>query len=46
MLSKKPVHVLKKKLYPDLIMYKIAWSNGSITYDPMTQLTPEMLEIV
>lgn len=27
MLSKKPVQVLKKKLYPDLIMYKIAWSN-------------------
>lgn len=39
---KHPVLVLKKKV-KERIEYKIKWSTGSITYEPMVELTPEML---
>ncbi|CAD8059827.1 unnamed protein product [Paramecium sonneborni] len=43
--TKHPVLVLKKKV-DERIEYKIKWNTGSITYEPMVELTPEMLEIV
>ncbi|CAD8056851.1 unnamed protein product [Paramecium sonneborni] len=43
--TKHPVSVLKKKV-DERIEYKIKWNTGSITYEPMVELTPEMLIIV
>ncbi|CAD8061641.1 unnamed protein product [Paramecium sonneborni] len=40
-----PVQVIKKKIF-DRIEYKIKWNTGSITYEPMTELTPQMLYLV
>ncbi|CAD8144925.1 unnamed protein product [Paramecium octaurelia] len=42
---KHPVLVLKKKV-KERIEYKIKWNTGSITYEPMVELTPEMLSLV
>ncbi|CAK87995.1 unnamed protein product (macronuclear) [Paramecium tetraurelia] len=42
---KHPVQVLKKKV-EERIEYKIQWNTGSITYEPMIELTPEMLSLV
>ncbi|CAD8133043.1 unnamed protein product [Paramecium octaurelia] len=44
--SKHPVELLKKKIDPEAIMYKFRWSNNSVSIEPMTQLTPEMLVLV
>lgn len=43
---KQPVQLIKKKRYPDCIMYKFRWSNGALSIEPMTALTPEMLVLV
>ncbi|CAK75146.1 unnamed protein product (macronuclear) [Paramecium tetraurelia] len=43
---KHPVELLKKKIDPEAIMYKFRWSNNSVSIEPMTQLTPEMLVLV
>ena len=34
-MEKNPIEVVKKKLINDTIMYKIKWSNGSITLDAL-----------
>jgi hypothetical protein len=44
--AKRPVELLKKKVSPDSIMYKFKWSNNSVSIEPMTQLTPDMLVLV
>ena len=44
--TKRPVELLKKKVSPDAIMYKFKWSNNSVSIEPMTQLTPDMLVLV
>ncbi|CAK74956.1 unnamed protein product (macronuclear) [Paramecium tetraurelia] len=40
-----PIEVIKKKIVTR-IEYKIRWNTGTITYEPMTDLTPEILQIV
>ncbi|CAK58294.1 unnamed protein product (macronuclear) [Paramecium tetraurelia] len=42
---KHPVLILKKKV-KERIEYKIKWNTGTITYEPMVELTPEMLRLV
>ncbi|CAD8132659.1 unnamed protein product [Paramecium octaurelia] len=40
-----PIEVIKKKI-ATRIEYKIRWNTGTVTYEPMTDLTPELLQIV
>ncbi|CAD8140134.1 unnamed protein product [Paramecium pentaurelia] len=40
-----PIQVIKKKVI-NRIEYKIKWNTGTITYEPMTELTPELLQLV
>ncbi|CAK88651.1 unnamed protein product (macronuclear) [Paramecium tetraurelia] len=41
-----PTELIKKKVYEHTIAYKFKWSNGTISIEPMNQLTPQMLELV
>ncbi|CAD8197602.1 unnamed protein product [Paramecium octaurelia] len=44
--TKFPIELIKKKFYEHTIAYKFKWSNGTISIEPMNQLTPQMLELV
>ncbi|CAD8144541.1 unnamed protein product [Paramecium octaurelia] len=43
---KHPIELIKKKVNSDGITYKFRWSNNSVSIEPMTQLTQEMLVLV
>ncbi|CAD8100506.1 unnamed protein product [Paramecium sonneborni] len=44
--TKFPIELIKKKVNQNTIAYKFKWSNGTISIEPMSQLTPQMLELV
>ncbi|CAD8059418.1 unnamed protein product [Paramecium sonneborni] len=46
MYIKHPIELLKKKVNADSISYKFKWSNNSVSIEPFTQLTQEMLVLV
>ncbi|KAM3135371.1 hypothetical protein pb186bvf_012529 [Paramecium bursaria] len=45
-MEKNPVDIVKKKLINDTIMYKIRWSNGSITLDALYHMNQQCLKLV
>ena len=45
-MAKKPIRVLKKKFADKFLFYKIEWSNGSISYEPLREMNEEMLIMV
>lgn len=44
--TKFPIELLKKKVQDNTIYYKFKWNNGAISIEPMSQLTPQLLELV
>ncbi|CAD8056480.1 unnamed protein product [Paramecium sonneborni] len=44
--TKHPIELLKKKVNADSISYKFKWNNNSVSIEPFTQLTQEMLILV
>lgn len=45
-MARVPVKVLKKKITSKNILYKMEWENGSITYEPLADLTPQMMPLI
>ena len=43
---KKPVAVVKKKFSNKFLLYKIEWSNGSISYEPLREMDEDLLILV
>ncbi|CAD8178503.1 unnamed protein product [Paramecium octaurelia] len=44
--TKFPIELIKKKVQDNTISYKFKWNNGTISIEPMSQLTPQLLELV
>ncbi|CAD8086445.1 unnamed protein product [Paramecium primaurelia] len=44
--NKFPIELIKKKVQENTISYKFRWNNGTISIEPMIQLTPQLLELV
>ncbi|CAK87235.1 unnamed protein product (macronuclear) [Paramecium tetraurelia] len=44
--TKFPIELIKKKVQDNTITYKFKWNNGTISIEPMSQLTPQLLELV
>lgn len=38
--------IIKKRVGHRRILYKVKWSNGSISYEPLRTMEAEMLQIV
>lgn len=45
-MPKHAIRVIKKKFTSKSIVYKIEWSNGSISYEPFTEIEPELLPLI
>ncbi len=45
-MPKQAVRILKKKMTPKNILYKIEWSNGCISYEPFTEIGSDLLPLI
>lgn len=45
-MSKRALRVIKRKILDNKILYKIEWSNGSISYEPFSNLEEEVSLLV
>ena len=43
-MAKKFTCILKKKIKDRRILYKIEWSNGSISYEPLIEMDTDILK--
>lgn len=45
-MPKHALRIVKKKITPKSILYKIEWSNGCISYEPFTEIGPDLLPLI
>jgi hypothetical protein len=43
---KYPTKILKKKVTQRAILYKVVWSNGSYSYEPLVSMEEDLLVLV
>jgi hypothetical protein len=45
-MTKRFVSIIKKKIKDSRILYKVEWSNGSVSYEPLLEMDHELLKKV